>query len=92
MTASMGFSDEISYLITKSAGIAEIIFGIVIFLFYKYKPVIYLNIIGLIGLLLYVIVMESELLLGAFNPVTTNIPLIGLSLILVNELKKRKGI
>jgi hypothetical protein len=29
MTASLGFSEEISYLITKFAGVGELIFGLI---------------------------------------------------------------
>ena len=87
LTASLGFSDEISYYITKSAGIGEVLFGITLFIFYRSKPVIILNVLALIGLLLFVTVLQPQLLIEAFNPVTTNIPLIGLSLVLLNNLK-----
>ena len=87
MTASMGFSDEISYLITKTAGVGEIIFGVIIFIFYRYKPIIILNIIALGALLFFVLIFQPQLLVEAFNPVTTNIPLIGLSLVLLNDLR-----
>lgn len=83
LTGSFGFSDEISYLITKSAGVGEVIFGIVLFVFYRSKPVILLNIFALIGLLLFVAILQPQLLIEAFNPVTTNIPLICLSFILL---------
>ncbi|XPF93986.1 DoxX-like family protein [Colwellia sp. RE-S-Sl-9] len=85
MTASIGLSEELSYFVTKSAGIGEVIFGIVIFIFYKNKAIILLNIAGLIGLLVFVGILQPQLLIEAFNPVTTNITMIGLSLILLNE-------
>ena len=88
LTGSFGFSDEISYLITKSAGVGEVIFGIVLFIFYRSKPIILLNIFALVGLLLFVALLQPQLLIEAFNPVTTNIPLIGLSLVLLNNLKQ----
>ena len=88
LTGSFGFSDEISYLITKSAGVGEVIFGIVLFIFYRSKPIILLNIFALVGLLLIVALLQPQLLIEAFNPVTTNIPLIGLSLVLLNNLKQ----
>ena len=88
LTGSYGFSDEISYLITKSAGVGEVIFGIVLFIFYRSKPIILLNIFALVGLLLFVALLQPQLLIEAFNPVTTNIPLIGLSLVLLNNLKQ----
>lgn len=85
MTASIGLSDELSYFVTKSAGIGEVIFGIVIFIFYKNKAIILLNIAGLLGLLVFVGILQPQLLIEAFNPVTTNITIIGLSLVLLNE-------
>jgi len=90
MTASLGFSEEISYLITKSAGIGELIFGLIFIIFYKRRIVVLLNIIGLIGLLFFVAILQPQLLVGAFNPVTTNIPLIGLSLIILNSTQTRQ--
>lgn len=83
MTGSIGFSDEVSYFITKSAGVGEVVFGLLIFIFYRYKPLVILNIVGLVGLLLFVAVLQPHLLIEAFNPVTTNIMLIALSFILL---------
>lgn len=90
MTASLGFSEEVSYIITKSAGIGELLFGLVFILFYKIRTIVILNIMGLVGLLLFVAVLQPQLLVGAFNPVTTNIPLIGLSLILLSKLQTKR--
>ena len=87
MTASLGLSNELSYLVTKSAGVGEVIFGILFFVFYRNKCIVLLNVIGLTGLLGFVALMQPHLLVEAFNPVTTNIALIGFSLILLLELK-----
>jgi len=87
MTASIGLSNELSYLVTKSAGVGEVIFGVLFFLFYCNKAMVLLNILGLTGLLIFVAVLQPQLLIEAFNPVTTNITLIGFSLILLVELK-----
>jgi len=90
MTASLGFSNEISHLITKAAGIGELVFGLIFIVFYKNRTVVVLNIAGLIGLLTFVAILQPQLLVGAFNPVTTNIPLIGLSFILLSKLQTRQ--
>ena len=87
MTASLGFSESMSYLITKSAGVGEVIFAILLFVYYQSKVIIVLNIMALIGLLLFVVALQPQLLIEAFNPVTTNLPIIGLSLVLLNNLK-----
>jgi uncharacterized membrane protein YphA (DoxX/SURF4 family) len=87
MTASIGLSDEVSYLITKSAGIGEVIFGLIFLFCYKSRLLVLLNIAVLIALLIFVGIFQPLLLIEAFNPVTTNIALIGLSLILLNDAK-----
>ena len=74
-------------LITKSAGVGEVIFGLVFIYFYKSRMVILLNIYALTLLLIFVAILQPMLLVEAVNPVTTNIPLIGLSLILLNSKK-----
>ncbi len=83
MTASFGFSDSISYWITKSAGIAEVLFGLALFFFYQSRLLLVINMVALTGLLAFVAVVQPQLLIEAFNPVTTNLPMIGLSLILL---------
>nr|WP_026016818.1 DoxX-like family protein [Catenovulum agarivorans] len=90
MTASLGFSTELSYYITKAVGVSELLFGIILFIFYRNRTIVLLNIVALVGLLLFVAVLQPQLLIEAFNPVTTNIPLIGLSWILLNEVKEQK--
>ena len=74
ITATMGFDDKNLMLITFAAGIGEVIFGIVIFFFYRNAIVIKLNVVALIGLLLYVAIFIPAYLVEAFNPVTTNTP------------------
>lgn len=87
ITASLGFSESMSYLVTKSAGVGEIAFAILLFIYYQSKIIIVLNIIALVGLLFFVAALQPQLLVEAFNPVTTNLPIIGLSLVLLNCLK-----
>jgi len=78
-------SDEFSFLVTKVAGVAEVVFGLVFFVLYRSKLIVLLNIAALSGLLLFVVFLQPQILIEAFNPVTTNIALIGFSLILLNE-------
>ena len=87
MITSLGLSNELSYFLTKSAGVGEVIFGILFFLLYRNKAMVLLNIIGLFSLLVFVALLQPQLLIEAFNPVTTNISLIALSFILLFELK-----
>lgn len=85
MTGSLGFSDDITFYLVKTAGVAEVIFGVVFICCYRLKLVLLLNIIGLIGLLLFAAIMTPFVLLEAFNPVTTNVPLIVLGYYLFKE-------
>ena len=90
ITASFGFDAQISWLITKTAGVAEVLFGLTILLFYRHVGLLLLNIVALLGLLLFVAIMQTQLLIEAFNPLTTNIPMIGLGLILLLNAKQRQ--
>ena len=83
MTATIGLSEHTSYLITKAAGVSEIIIGMLIFLFYKNRFVIQANVLALILLCLFVAIKIPSLLIEAFNPVTINLTLIGLSYVLL---------
>jgi len=87
MTDSIGLSNELSYLVTKSAGVGEIGFGLLFFVYYRNKVIILLNIIGLVALLGFVDLMQPEVHIEAFNSVTTNLALIAFRFILLVELK-----
>lgn len=91
MTESIGFSSTISYWITKSAGISEVAFGIAFIVLFRMKWIVVLNIVGLLGLLAFVAILQPQLLIEAFNPVTTNLTMIALSLILLLELQKEES-
>ncbi|MER2498227.1 DoxX-like family protein [Vibrio neptunius] len=76
MTGSLGFSDENTYMLIKAAGVGEVIFGLAFILFYRITFIQVLNLVGLIGLLVFASVVAPFSLMAAFNPVTTNVPLI----------------
>ena len=82
LTGTLGYSNSVSLLITKSAGVSEIVFGVLLIVFYKSRPLLMLNMIGLFLLCGFVAVQMPSLLIEAFNPVTTNFALIGLSYVL----------
>ena len=85
MTASLGLSEDTSYWITKFAGISEIILGVCIFIYYRNKHLILANILFLASLFIFVAISMPVLLIEAFNPVTTNLALIGLSCVLIQQ-------
>lgn len=85
MTATLGFAPELSDSITRLAGVSEIIFGVVLFFMYKNKNILYFNVAALIGLCLFVAVQVPAILIEAFNPLTTNLALVGLSYVLIKQ-------
>ena len=87
MMQSSGLTSDSLLLLTRLAGIAEILFGLFFLIFYKTKLANFLNIFLLSVLLILAAIQFPPVLIEAFNPVTTNIPLIGLSLVVLNELK-----
>jgi len=86
MTGSLGFSEEVTYVLIKAAGIGEILFGILFICLYRVKAIVLLNIMGLAGLMVFAAVMTPFVLMEAFNPVTTNVPLLVLSLYLLKDV------
>ena len=85
MTASLGLSEDTSYWITKFAGISEIILGVCIFIYYRNKHLILANILFLASLFVFVAISMPVLLIEAFNPVTTNLALIGFCLLYTSD-------
>jgi len=86
MTSSFGFTNEVSLSITRLAGIGEILFGLLLIVAYRNRLLQLLNMLALGALLLFVAIFQSPLLIAAFNPVTTNIPLMVLSLLLYQQV------
>lgn len=88
MTASLGFSDEHSFIITKVAGVFEVAFGILLFIFYRNKLMLICNIVALIMLIAFVAIQMPVLLIDAFNPVTTNLSLICFGYLLLSNNRR----
>lgn len=85
MTGSLGFSADMTLVLIQSAGVAEILFGLIFIQGYQNRWLQLLNLVGLTGLLLFTAVMTPQMLLGAFNPLTTNIPLMVLGYFLFQQ-------
>lgn len=83
MTATLGLAPDTSLLITRLAGVSEMLFGVLLIIFYRYSALIVVNVVLLAALLLFVAVQIPSVLFEAFNPVTTNLALIGLSCVLL---------
>lgn len=85
MTGSLGFSETTSYVLTTAAGVGEILFGVIFIFLYRTKIVLLLNVSALAGLLVFAAVMTPYVLIEAFNPVTTTIPLMVLGYYLLQQ-------
>lgn len=85
MTSRLGLSHEATLILIRAMGVAEILFGLLLILFYKKAFLQKLNILALAGLLLVALFTMPAILLTAFNPVTTNLPLIALSFHLLHK-------
>jgi len=68
----------------KIAGVGEVLFGLLFFALYRIKTVIVLNMMALLGLLGFVLIQMPHLLSEAFNPLTTKLSLVVLSIILLD--------
>lgn len=76
--------------VALAAGVAEVLIGLALtFLLSKTWPVM-VALTALVLLLLDVAIFCPELLVGAFNPVSTNIAAIGLCVVALVEQKERK--
>ncbi|MEE9100291.1 DoxX-like family protein [Pseudomonas nitroreducens] len=67
--------------IAQAAGAAEVVLGLAILLLRRSRWPLWIASMALVALLLDVALLVPELLLGAFNPVTTNIAALALCLI-----------
>ncbi|WP_226662392.1 DoxX-like family protein [Microbulbifer aggregans] len=76
--------------LTKAAGVGEILFGIAFLIFYRSILMNVASMVALSALLIFVAFSSPHLLMEAFNPVTTNIPLIALSAILIMEFRSAR--
>jgi len=89
MSGSIGLSEANTLLLIRFAGVSEMVFGILVLVFYRNIKILYLNVLAFSALLAFVLIMTPHLMVEAFNPVTTNIPLMVLAFVLIQEAKKQ---
>lgn len=83
----LGLGFEHAVFAGQAAGVAEMIFGMLL-LFSRHRYLHYLNILGLLGLLFLIGFILPETLIRAFNPVALNISMISLSLIYLSLVQQ----
>ena len=76
-------------VITKTAGIAEIVFGVLILVLPGQRWLLWLAIVALAGLLATSLFIMPSLATGAFNPVTTNVAAMALAWIAMQSRNKK---
>ncbi|KAA8731862.1 DoxX-like family protein [Acinetobacter qingfengensis] len=76
----VGLSEYHAKLAGQTGGVIEIIFGLFL-IFYPLKILHYLNILGLLFLLVLMSLVMPDTLIRAFNPVVMNVAMISLSCI-----------
>lgn len=85
----LGLSTETARLCGQAGGIAEIIFGL-LFLIYPHKFLHYINIAGMLGLFLAVVITLPHTLIATFNPFVMNLGMASLSIIALYFIRYEK--
>ena len=89
LSSQFGFSEAGTFWFIKACGVYELAFGVAFIWFYRFKLIVVFNIVSMSLLLVMIAFLDASYLIEGFNPVATNIPVIALSLILLNERGRR---
>lgn len=81
MSMAAGFSHSGAVKVAIAGGVLEIGMAVLVLAFWRHRWPLYLTAIAMLGLLCFVILVQPELLVAAFNPVTTNIAVLALSMV-----------
>ena len=90
----MGTDEETAWFIVTISGLAEIVFGLLLFFLRRARRPLWLTMIAMSGLLLGVLATAPELIGGAFNPVTLNVLMIAIAaiaLLSIDDDRKDEG-
>ncbi len=80
---AMGFDLQFAKIAVITSGIMEILFGAAFLVWRKSVLMHQLNILGLTGLLMLIVLLDPEQLTTAFNPVVMNIAMMILSIVAI---------
>lgn len=86
MNMSLGLSEPGAVMLARVAGVGEILMAGCVLLFWKQRWPLLLTAVSMLGLLLFVLIFQPPLLLGAFNPVSTNLAVFALSVVALQLL------
>jgi len=73
MNTAAGFTVSQAKAVAYVGGAGEVLFGLVILLLWQKRWPLVCSAAAMVLLLLFVVAVQPSLLLGAFNPVTTNL-------------------
>ncbi|MEZ5460368.1 DoxX-like family protein [Dokdonella sp.] len=76
--AALGFSRELAVPLSMSAGVIEILFGLIVLVLWRRAWPLMVTAAAMLGLLAVAAFAVPKLLAGAFNPVTTNLCVLAL--------------
>mgnify|MGYP006179165487 CR=1 FL=1 len=81
MNMAAGFNNDQATKIAYLGGAGEILFGLVLLVFWKHRWPLVVSAFSMVALLVFVIAFQPNLTTAAFNPVTTNISVFALSIL-----------
>ncbi|MHA7880858.1 MAG: DoxX-like family protein [Saccharospirillum sp.] len=81
MSMAAGFSDSEAMLVAQIGGGLEILIAASLLVFWRKRWPLQLTVVAMLGLLVLVSLFIPELMVAAFNPVTTNLSVAVLSLV-----------
>lgn len=81
MNMALGLTLNEATWVAYCAGVSEVVFAACVLIFWKQRWPLQLSAIGMIVLLAFVAVVQPVFLMAAFNPVSTNLSVLVLSLV-----------
>ena len=91
MNLAAGFSSDQAIKVAYLGGLLEILFGLVLLVFWRYRWPLVLSAFFMVVLLGFVMLFQPTLTTAAFNPVTTNISVFVLSILAYRLSKTELG-
>ncbi len=81
MSMAAGFSHSEAVGVATVGGVFEVGMAVIVLAFWRQRWPLYLTAIAMLGLLCFVTLVQPVLLVAAFNPATTNIAVLALSMV-----------
>ena len=88
MSMAAGFSRPAAVQLAIIGGALEIAMSVVVLLFWRQRWPLLLTVVAMVGLLIFVILVQPILLGAAFNPATTNVAVTALAIVSLHLLKR----